>query len=162
MTPKKRPVRARPKSPARARKRAAKPRTASQHRPELIGLGLVALGLFLAAILWAGWDGGLVRGGIAGGFRAGVGWASYVTPLAFVAVGALMVGRSALVEFRPFRAGEALVAVGLVVALGADHGGWVGKTLSHGLGALLGGTGTFILGVLALLVGALLLSGASL
>jgi S-DNA-T family DNA segregation ATPase FtsK/SpoIIIE len=163
MAPTKRKPTARPKSPARVKKRKAKKvRSGHQHRPELVGLGLVALGLFLASILWFGWNGGLVGGGVAGGFRSFMGWASYVMPLAFVAVGGLMVARSALVEFRPFRAGELLTALGLVVALGSDHGGWVGKTLSHALGALIGGTGTFIAGVLALLAGALLLSGASL
>jgi S-DNA-T family DNA segregation ATPase FtsK/SpoIIIE len=163
MAPTKRKTTARPKSPARVKKRKAKKtRAGHQHHPELLGLGLVALGLFLASILWFGWDGGLVGGGLADGFLSFMGWASYAMPLAFVAVGGLMVTRSALVEFRPFRAGEVLTALGLVVALGADHGGWVGKTLSHGLGALLGGTGTFMAGVMALLVGALLLSGASL
>jgi S-DNA-T family DNA segregation ATPase FtsK/SpoIIIE len=163
MAPTKRKPAARPKSPARVKKRKAKKaRSGHQHRPELVGLGLLALGLFLASILWFGWNGGLVGGGVADGFRSFMGWASYVMPLAFVAVGGLMVARSALVEFRPFRAGELLTALGLVVALGSDHGGWVGKTLSHALGALIGGTGTFIAGVLALLAGALLLSGASL
>jgi S-DNA-T family DNA segregation ATPase FtsK/SpoIIIE len=163
MAPTKRKTKARPKSPARVKKRKSKKtRSGHQHHPELIGLGLVALGLFLASILWFGWDGGLVGGGLADGFLSFMGWASYVMPLAFVAVGGLMVTRSALVEFRPFRAGEVLTVLGLVVALGADHGGWVGTTLSHALGALIGGTGTFIAGVMALLVGALLLSGASL
>jgi DNA segregation ATPase FtsK/SpoIIIE, S-DNA-T family len=163
MAPTKRKTKARPKSPARVKKRKGKKaRSGHQHHPELIGLGLVALGLFLASILWFRWDGGLVGGGLADGFLSFMGWASYVMPLAFVAVGGLMVARSALVGFRPFRAGEVLTALGLVVALGADHGGWVGTTLSHALGALIGGTGTFIAGVMALLVGSLLLSGASL
>jgi S-DNA-T family DNA segregation ATPase FtsK/SpoIIIE len=161
MTRKKRTTRARPKTPARVKKRK-KTRSGHQHHPELIGLGLVALGLFLASMLWVGWDGGLVGGMIADGFLGVIGWAAYALPLAFVAVGGLMVGRSSLVEFRPFRAGEILTAAGLLVTLGADHGGWVGKTVSHGLALLLGGTGTAIVGGLTLVAGALLLSGASL
>jgi S-DNA-T family DNA segregation ATPase FtsK/SpoIIIE len=163
MAPKKRKPKARPKSPARVKKKtgAKRPRSHQQH-PELVGLGLVAFGLFLASILWAGWDGGVVGGGIADGFLAAVGWASYAAPPALAAVGGLMVARSALVRFRPFRAGELLSAVGLVVVLGADHGGWVGKTISHALALLLGGTGTAIVGATMLVFGALLLSGASL
>jgi DNA segregation ATPase FtsK/SpoIIIE, S-DNA-T family len=165
MAPKKRTSKARPKSPSRVRKTKKTRKTRSrahQHHPELVGLGLVALGLFLASILWAGWDGGLVGGGVADGFRSVIGWAAYATPPALVGIGGLMVGKSALVEFRPFRAGEILSAVGLVVTLGADHGGWVGRTLSHGLALLLGGTGTAIVGATTLVFGALLLSGASL
>jgi hypothetical protein len=169
MAPKKRKIRARPKSPARTRKKSVKKKTrkrsqghVGREHPELVGLGLVALGLFLASILWAGWDGGIVGGAIADGFLAAIGWASYTVPLALLAVGSLMVGRSELMQFRPFRAGEVLAATGLVVTLGADHGGWVGKTVSHGLALLLGGTGTAIVGATALVFGALLLSGASL
>jgi S-DNA-T family DNA segregation ATPase FtsK/SpoIIIE len=157
-----RTTKARPKS---GKSRTAKRRKRSggfQPQPELIGLVLVALGLFLASILWFGWDGGLVGGGIADGVRSFVGWGAYLTPFAFAAVGGLMVGRSALVEFRPFRAGELLTIAGLLVTLGADHGGWLGRTISHGLALLLGGTGTAIVGALTLVLGTLLLSGASL
>ncbi|HEY6029826.1 MAG TPA: DNA translocase FtsK 4TM domain-containing protein [Gaiellaceae bacterium] len=143
-------------------RRAGSTRATHQHRPELIGLGLAALGVFLVAVLWLGWNGGLVGGAVADGCRSFLGWAAYPLPAALVAVGALMVGRSALVEFRPFRAGEALAALGLLLVLGASHGGWLGRELANGLGALIGGTGTTIVGVLALLVGSLLLSGASL
>ncbi len=154
----------RPKTPSRVRKRKPARRASAprQNHPELLGLGLVGLGVFLASTLWFSWDGGLVGGAIAGAFLDVVGWAAYVTPVAFVAVGGLMVARSALVSFRPFRAGEALAALGLVIALGSDHGGWIGEHLSHALAKLLGGPGTMIVGVLALLVGALLVSGASL
>jgi S-DNA-T family DNA segregation ATPase FtsK/SpoIIIE len=165
MAPRKRKSKLRPKTPSRVKKRKPAKKTragAGQNHSELAGLGLVALGVFLASILWFGWDGGVVGGAIADAFLDVIGWAAYVTPLAFVAVGALMVGRSALVSFRPFRTGEILAAVGLVIALGADHGGGVGRHLSHALATLLGGTGTTILGALALVAGALMISGASL
>ncbi|MGZ4387995.1 MAG: DNA translocase FtsK [Gaiellaceae bacterium] len=166
MARRKRTSKLRPRKPARVKKkttrRAGSSRATHQHRPELIGLGLVALGVFLVAVLWLGWNGGLVGGAVADGFRSFLGWAAYPLPAALVAVGGLMVGRSALVEFRPFRAGEALTALGLLLVLGASHGGWLGRELANGLGTLIGGTGTTIVGVLALLVGTLLLSGASL
>src|SRR5512142_611743 len=166
MARRKRTSKLRPRKPARVKKkttrRSGSTRATHQHRPELIGLGLAALGVFLVAVLWLGWNGGLVGGAVADGCRSFLGWAAYPLPVALLAVGGLMVGRSALVAFRPFRAGEALTALGLLLVLGASHGGWLGHELANGLGTLIGGAGTTIVGVLALLVGALLLSGASL
>ncbi len=149
-----------PRVPSRVKKRAPKKKAHGQH-PELIGLGLVALGLFLASMLYLDWNGGTVGGWVARGFATASGAAAYVAPVAFVAVGALMVARSALVDVRPFRTGLAVTSFGLLVTLGSAHGGAIGRGLGTLFGTLLGGTGTTILGVLALLVGVLLLSGAS-
>ena len=150
----------RPRLPARVKtKRKGRPKSA-QHS-ELIGLGLLALGLFLASILYLGWNGGTVGGGIVDAFAAVVGGAAYVAPIAFLIVGALMVSRSELVDVRPFRTGLAVTGLGLLMTLGAAHGGAIGRGLGDLFGLLLGTTGTTILGVLALVVGALLLSGAS-
>jgi S-DNA-T family DNA segregation ATPase FtsK/SpoIIIE len=154
--------RARAKTRKRATKSAPGTVWAQHHRPELVGLALVALGVFLVSVLWLGWNGGVAGGAVADGFRRFLGWAAYPLPVAFVAVGCLTVARSALVSFRPFRAGEALALLGLLLTLGGGHGGWLGRQLAHGLGLAIGSTGTTIVGVLALLAGALLLSGASL
>src|SRR5207237_10318142 len=70
-------------------------------------------------------------------------------------------GRRALVGVRPFRTGLAVTTFGLLMTLGAGHGGAAGRGLGTLFGALLGSTGTTILGALALVVGTLLLSGAS-
>src|SRR5438046_10493235 len=51
--------------------------------------------------------------------------------------------------------------IGLMLTLGTAHGGYLGTTLGGGLGLALGGTGVAIVGVLALLAGALLVTGAS-
>jgi hypothetical protein len=60
-----------PKTPARIKKRRPKVKrkqARGHHHPELIGLGLAGLGVFLAAVFWFGFSGGpvadLVRGGI--------------------------------------------------------------------------------------------------
>jgi DNA segregation ATPase FtsK/SpoIIIE, S-DNA-T family len=151
----------RPRVPARIRKRTRKGRTHGQQHLELIGLGLVALGLFLASILYLGWSGGMVGGAIADVFTATIGAAAYVAPIALTAVGALMVARSALVDVRPFRTGLAVTAFGLLTVLGEEHGGAIGRGLERLFGLLLGSTGTTIVGALALLIGLLLLSGAS-
>ena len=67
MVRKKRPHKTSPKTPARVKKRRAKTRrrtsgtSHAHHHPELIGLGLTGLGVFLAAILWFGFNGGPVE-----------------------------------------------------------------------------------------------------
>jgi DNA segregation ATPase FtsK/SpoIIIE, S-DNA-T family len=157
---KKRPLR--PRVPSRVKKRRRKGgKLKSEQHLELIGLGLLALGVFLASILYLGWSGGMVGGGIADGFKGAIGAAAYVAPIAFVAVGGLMVARSALVDVRPFRTGLIVTTFGLLATLGADHGGALGRGLEKLFGLLVGSTGTTIIGVLALIVGTLLLSGAS-
>src|SRR5881275_2938259 len=113
---KKRPLR--PRVPSRVKKGTRKVRSEQHH--ELIGLGLLALGLFLASILYLGWSGGMVGGGIAHVFFTGaIGAAAYVAPAAFVIVGALMVARSALVDVRPFRTGLLVTTFGLLATLGS-------------------------------------------
>src|SRR4051795_5198192 len=154
---KKRPLR--PRVPSRVKKRTRKVRSEQHH--ELIGLGLLALGVFLSSILYLGWSGGMVGGGIADAFTGALGAAAYVAPVAFVAVGALMVARSALVDVRPFRTGLLVTTFGLLATLGAEHGGALGRGIEKLFGLLVGSTGTTIIGVLALVVGTLLLSGAS-
>jgi hypothetical protein len=150
-----------PRAPSRVRKKRAKTKKPRGHQhPELLGLALVAFGLFLASVLWAGWNGGYVGGWIGDGFVAIVGGLALVLPLALVIVGGLMVGRSDLVDVRPFRTGLVIFALGLLLTLGSE-GGYLGSGLSDALGAALGGTGVAIVGVLCLLAGALLLTGAS-
>ena len=150
-----------PRLPARVRTKRRKGKPKNQQHPELIGLGLVALGIFLASVLYLGWSGGMVGGWIADGFTAAIGSAAYVAPVAFVVVGSLMVARSALVDVSPFRTGLVVTAFGLLAALGTAHGGAVGRGLEGMFGLLVGSTGTTIIGVLALIIGSLLLSGAS-
>jgi S-DNA-T family DNA segregation ATPase FtsK/SpoIIIE len=151
------------RKPSAGRKRAAPTslRPSFAH-PELWGLGLVALGLFLGSVLYVGWDGGYVGGALVDGLDALIGGASWGMPLALVAVGGLMVARSALVDVRPFRMGLGVLACGLMITLGRDQGGYLGQVLGGAVGVALGATGSTILGALLLLVGALLLSGASL
>ncbi|HEX6662790.1 MAG TPA: DNA translocase FtsK, partial [Gaiellaceae bacterium] len=136
-------------------------RAKSEQHLELIGLGLLAVGLFLASILYLGWSGGMVGGGVADGFTALLGAAAYVAPLTLLIVGGLMVSRSELVDVRPFRTGLLVTGFGLLAALGSANGGLVGDGLQRLFGLLVGATGTTIIGVLALVVGGLLLSGAS-
>jgi DNA segregation ATPase FtsK/SpoIIIE, S-DNA-T family len=149
-----------PRVPSRVkrRKRAAKER--SHHHPELIGLGLAAVGLFLSTLVYLGWEGGQAGGWIVDGIWAVVGDAGHLLPAALVVVGSLMLGRSQLVQVHPFRWGLASLALGLFLLL-ADSGGYIGTGLDEVVGTLIGRTGAVIAGSTFLLSGILLLSGAS-
>ena len=158
---KKRPLR--PRTPSRVKKRTTRKKRAgaAHEHPELIGLGLAAIGLFLGTLLYLGWEGGVAGERIESGLRNFVGSAAYAAPLALVVVGGMMLFRSALLEVKPFRTGLVVTVLGLMITLGATHGGWVGNLLGGGVAKLLGSTGSALLGLTALLAGALLLSGAS-
>jgi DNA segregation ATPase FtsK/SpoIIIE, S-DNA-T family len=150
----------RPRTPSRVkrRKRAAKQR--SHHHPELIGLGLTAVGLFFTTLVYLGWEGGRAGGSIVDGIWAVVGDAGYLLPAVLVIVGALMLGRSRLVAVHPFRWGLACLSLGLFLLL-ADSGGYVGTVLDEVVGTLIGRIGAVIAGVALSIAGVLLLSGAS-
>jgi DNA segregation ATPase FtsK/SpoIIIE, S-DNA-T family len=161
--PRKRKKKLRPKLPSRVKKTRTKrsARARSQH-PELWGLGSVALGLFLGAVLYLGWNGGYVGGWLGEGLDRLVGDAKYVVPVVLAVLGALVVTRSELVDVRPFRTGLAVLGCGLMIALGKDQGGYLGQLMGGAVGVAIGATGSLLLGILLMLVGSLLLSGASL
>jgi S-DNA-T family DNA segregation ATPase FtsK/SpoIIIE len=155
MAPKKRPSRARPKSPARGRKPA-------RGHHELIGLGLLAAGVFLAVVTWLEGNGGIVGTTVADWLDALFGTARIGVPIVLLVLGGLMIARASLVDVKPFRTGLALVCVGTLALLGEERGGAFGTGSDAVLGRLIGGTGTFILGLFLVWGGALLLTGASL
>src|SRR3989442_15449146 len=162
MARKKRPSKLRPKTPSRVKKRTRARKGARVHQhPELIGLGLAALGVFLGAVMYAGWNGGYVGRWLADGLHALVGAAAYGLPVALAAVGGLMLGRSALLDVRPFRTGLLVTGAGLPLVLGAGHGGYLGRALQAILGLAIGSAGRTGLGGLVPLAGGLLLPGAS-
>ena len=150
-----------PRTPARIRKRKRGRGRGGHQHAELTGLAFVAFGIFLASVLYLGWSGGLVGGGILDGIRGALGASAYATPVAFVAIGGLMLGRSELVDLRPFRTGLVALALGVELALGTAHGGAAGHGLRLVFGSLLGATGATILGGTAIAIGVLLLTGAS-
>jgi S-DNA-T family DNA segregation ATPase FtsK/SpoIIIE len=144
------------------RKRKHARRRSSRQHHELVGLALVFIGAFLAIPLWLGWDGGIVGAKIVSGLDGLVGSARLGVPLVLLVVGALLVGRSSLVDVRPFRTGLVVVSLGLMTILGEKRGGASGEALQLIFGRLLGDTGTAVLGLFALVAGGLLLTGASL
>ena len=162
MAPKKRPSRVRPKSPARVRKKKRQRRERAQGSHDLLGLGLLAVGLFLAFVIWLEGSGGIVGTTIADWLDALFGSARIGVPIVFLVLGALMIARASLVDVRPFRTGLVLVCAGILMLLGSERGGAFGTGSDAVFGRLVGGTGTFILGLFLVWGGALLLTGASL
>jgi DNA segregation ATPase FtsK/SpoIIIE, S-DNA-T family len=162
MAQKKRPSRVRPKSPARIRKKKRTRRQRGHHHHELLGLGLLCAGLFLAFVTWLEGNGGIVGTTIADWLDALLGTARIGVPVVLVALGALMVARASLVDVKPFRTGLVLLIVGTLVLLAEERGGAMGSAFDAVFGRLIGGTGTFILGLFLCWAGALLLTGASL
>ncbi len=161
--PRKRKSKLRPKLPSRVKKtRTKRGGRARTRHPELWGLGAIALGLYLGAVLYFGWSGGYVGGWLGDGLDKLIGDAKYVVPVALAVLGALVVTRSELVDVRPFRTGMAVLGCGLLITLGKDQGGYLGQLLGGAVGVAIGATGSLLLGALLMLVGSLLLSGASL
>src|SRR4051794_4710586 len=170
---------------ARTRKRA---RRSSAHLPvleqrhlDLIGLALVALSVFLAFVIYGGWQGG--RGG--GALVDGVGWVvgtiRYVAPGGIAVAGAVLVLRPVLPAVRPFRSGGACLFAALTLLLAAGtlglgpggghvewsrwwvtpRGGLVGEGLYWLTSTLLGTVGAHIVALFLFIAGVLLLTGAT-
>src|SRR5215218_7172571 len=101
MAVRKKKRRLRPRTPSRIKRRTKTSGSAGGRRavhvtPELTGLGVTALGLFLASLSYLGWEGGLVGEEVERGLHDFVGAAAYVAPAALVCVGGLMLFRSSL------------------------------------------------------------------
>jgi S-DNA-T family DNA segregation ATPase FtsK/SpoIIIE len=144
-----------------------------QRHWDLIGLGLVAFAIFLAFLVYLGWDGGEAGGWLVDRLRRLVGAAHYLVPVALLAAGTVLVLRPVLPAVRPFRAaGACLFAAGCLglaagtLGLGGgeaveDNGGLAGEGLYELTSTLLGDVGTHIVAVFLFLAGVLLLTGAS-
>ncbi len=186
MPPARSPAKKRLGPPARARRSSAtwRPRLPplDPHHVDLLGLGLVAAGVFLAFPLYLGWDGGAAGEGLVDALRLLAGEVAYAAPVALVAAGAILVLRTLLPAVRPFRAGGLclLAAATLAPAAGTlglgpagtgtvtwradalrDRGGALGEALFWASSSLFSAVGAHILAVFLFLAGVLLLTGAS-
>ncbi len=173
-------------SQARARRSAATrvPRlpVIEQRHLDLVGLGLVTIGIFLAFPLWLDWDAGALGAGLTDGLAWAFGGLKWGAPLGFALVGGLVVLRPVMPAFRPFRAGGIVLFAAFELALGAGtlglgpggahgafwrpelfelRGGIVGEAELWLASTLLGTIGTHILAVFLLLIAVTLLTGAS-
>ncbi len=178
-------VPARPRARARAQRSSlgvlGLPALEQRHR-DLIGLALVALGVFLAFPLYLRWDGGAAGHAATEGLAYAVGQVAYAVPVTIVAAGALFVLRPVLPTMRPFRAGAVCLFAALTLMLAAgtfgigpagvrdgywnapffeDRGGIAGDALLWAVASAVSTIGAHILAIFLLLAGVLLLTGAS-
>src|SRR4051794_13481165 len=151
-----------------------------QRQLDLIGLGLVALGLFFAFLVYFGWDGGRAGSEAVEGLRWLLGAGHYLVPLALVAAGAILMLRPMLPAVRPFRSGAICLFAAVTLGLAAGtvgpggrrpswwdaawvktRGGMVGEGLDWAVTSLAGSVGAHILAIFLFTAGVLLITGAS-
>src|SRR4051812_34888863 len=170
-----------PRARARARRSSPKLPVFEQRHLDLIGLALVALSVFLAFVLYGGWQGGRAGEALLDGLGWLVGRIRFLAPPAFMATGAILVLRPVLPAVRPFRSGGACLFAALTLALAAgtfglgpgggvvrwDHawvterGGLAGEGVYWGASTLVGGLGAHIVAVFLFIAAVLLLTGAT-
>ncbi|HWI21609.1 MAG TPA: DNA translocase FtsK 4TM domain-containing protein, partial [Baekduia sp.] len=173
------------RAPARARRSSARrPRLGfiDEHR-DLLGLALVAIGVFTVFPLYLDWDGGKAGGALIDGLAYAVGGLRFTAPVAFVVLGAWIVLQPRAARIEPIRAGIVCLTASLAIALAAGtfglgpsgtrseffdgtfayhHGGYLGEGLLYVASNALGQIGAHILTVFLFLIAAILLTGASL
>ncbi len=154
------------------------------HHVDIAALALVAVGIFISGVAYAGWSGGALGNGAVTVLRFLFGALGYVVPAAFVAAGALILLRELRPPARPLRTGTICLTIALTLGLAAGTFGigpgaapagelWRAAALER-RGGILGGAeywvcahlishaGADILAVFLLVAGAILVSGAGL
>ncbi len=154
-----------------------------QRERDVLGLALVAVGVFMGFVLYAGWNGGHAGHGLAVALGWALGRARVLAPMSFVIGGGALLLRPVLPALRPLRTGALCVFAAVTLALaagmlgittppgnGADawasshlqtHGGIAGEALYQLTHRLIQDVGVDILVVFLLITGAILLTGAS-
>jgi len=185
------PASTRSKTPAKPKPRARARRSPidAMHVPlieqrhlDLIGLGLVAIGVFLAFPIYLGWDGGAAGQAATDGLAYLVGDVRLAAPVAVALAGALFVLRPVLPAVRPIRAGALCLLLASTLALAGGtfgigpegvrdgywnpyffepRGGIAGDALLYAVATAVSTIGAHILAVFLFLAGVLLLTGAS-
>jgi DNA segregation ATPase FtsK/SpoIIIE, S-DNA-T family len=162
-----------------------------QRQRDVLGLALIALGVFMGFVLYRGGGSATFGGGLGHGLAVAFGWtlgrARVLTPVALAGGGAALLLRPVLPALRPLRAGAVCVFASVTLALAASmlglssrvpglsptgpqawssaylqaHGGVAGQALYALAERLVQGVGVDILVVFLAVTGAILLTGAS-
>jgi DNA segregation ATPase FtsK/SpoIIIE, S-DNA-T family len=154
-----------------------------QRQLDVIGLSLIAVGVYLTFVLYLGWDGGRVGSGAKDGLTYLFGRVAFVAPLALFGAGATLILKPFLPAVRPLRTGGICIIAGLLLAfaaqtagLGAEHpvrpgyfdpawfphhGGLAGEALYWATSTLFQRVGAHIVALLLIFAGGLLLTGTS-
>jgi DNA segregation ATPase FtsK/SpoIIIE, S-DNA-T family len=101
------------------------------HHVDIIGLALVAVGIFLAGVAYLHWGGGAVGDGAVRACRFVLGELGYAVPVVLVAAGALVLIRELRPPARPMRTGILCLTAALTLALAAGTLG-IGPGAAHG------------------------------
>ncbi len=154
------------------------------HQVDIIGLALVAIGVFLAGVAYLGWSGGALGNAFVHGARFVFGRLGYAIPAALMVGGGLVLMRELRPPGRPMRTGVICLTAAITLALAAgtlgvgpgqtpsgefwhpaafeSRGGIVGQAELWVSSHLLSTVGADILAVFLFLAGAILVSGATL
>jgi S-DNA-T family DNA segregation ATPase FtsK/SpoIIIE len=161
--------------------------TLSQTQRDVLGLALVAIGVFMAFVLYGHWDGGQVGHGLGTVLGWCVGEARVLAPIALVVGGGALLLAQLTPTRRPLRTGGLCLFGAVTLALAAGtlgissgssahgpsseqwrsgflqtHGGIMGQGLYWAAHRLVQTVGVDILVVFLMVVGVVLLTGASL
>ncbi len=153
-----------------------------QRERDVLGLALVAAGVFMGFVLYGDWNGGRAGHGLAVALGWSLGRARVLAPATLVVGGGALLLRPVLSALRPLRTGALCVFAAVTLALAAgmlglssaptgthvwasahlqSHGGVVGEALYQLTHRLVQNVGCDILVVFLLLTGTILLTGAS-
>jgi DNA segregation ATPase FtsK/SpoIIIE, S-DNA-T family len=155
-----------------------------QRARDVLGLALAALGLFMAFVLYGGWNGGRAGHVLAVALGWMLGRARVLAPVALIAGAGALLLRAVLPSLRPLRTGMGCLFASVTLALTAgtlgissgaagggapwgsaflqSHGGLAGAALYELTHPLVQDVGVEILVLFLLLAGVILLTGASL
>jgi len=89
------------------------------HHVDILGLGLVAVGILLGGVAYGGWNGGTLGDGAVTGMRFLFGALGYVVPGALVVAGGLVLMRELRPPGRPLRTGVICLTCSITLALAA-------------------------------------------
>jgi DNA segregation ATPase FtsK/SpoIIIE, S-DNA-T family len=156
-----------------------------QRQRDMLGFGAIAAGVFMGFVIYGGWNGGHVGGGLSEALGWCVGKAKALAPIALVAGGGALLARPVWPQLRPLRAGATCLAAAATMALAAGtlgvssgpttktgesswsgvflqaHGGVVGESLYQVSHRLVQTVGVDILIMFLLFVGVTMITGAS-
>ena len=99
-----------------------------QRHLDLIGLGLIAVAVYLGCVLYVGWDGGPVGDSLKQALTDATGRVAYLVPIAVAVWGAGLMMRPMIKAPGAFNAGAILIVASLLLAFAAETGGWGRRT----------------------------------
>jgi DNA segregation ATPase FtsK/SpoIIIE, S-DNA-T family len=152
------------------------------HHVDILALGLIAVGILLGGVAYAGWDGGTLGNGAVTAMRFVLGALGYVVPAALVMCGGLLLARELRPPVRPLRTGTICLTASITLALAAgtlgvgpgaapaadfwrasvfeDRGGVIGQAELWVCSHLISTLGADILAVFLFVAGLILVTGA--